>query len=377
SNGSHVSPSMPASKPATPVATSAVSDRSADERIKISPLARSLAEAHNIDIHTIRGSGEGGRIVKRDVESHLGLTLSSSDRELQNDMGRSAVRGPQSPSRPDRGAAEQFDNWPELRPPQAQSHATQAPVPPVASPRVPQLQTSGQVHGSLVPSVQPQALSRMRETIASRMVESVNSIPHFYVTTKINADALVRMRQSLKSLQEYEGLTFNHLILKAVALALRAVPRVNASYRDGQLVQPQEINVGIVTALEDGLLIPIVKHADYLPLAELVREARGLVQRARAGKPKPDDLVGGTFSISNVGSFAVESFTAIISPGQGGILAVGAIDDEPVVRDGLLTVGKVFRATVSVDHRIIDGVVAATFLTELKRLAEDPVLLLA
>ena len=135
--------------------------------------------------------------------------------------------------------------------------------------------------------------------------------------------------------------------------------------------------MGIITAVEDGLLIPIVKNADQLVLADVVAEARGLVQRARAGRPKPSDLMGGTFSISNIGRYEVENFTAIINPGQGAILAVSSIQEEPIVQDGYVAIGKVLRVTLSVDHRIIDGVVAGEFLTELKRFIEDPVLLLA
>ena len=143
------------------------------------------------------------------------------------------------------------------------------------------------------------------------------------------------------------------------------------------MVQPSDINIGIVTAVPDGLLIPVLKNADATPLSEIVTTSRGLIQRARAMKPKGDDLSGGTFSISNMGMFAVESFSAIISPGQGAILAVSSINEEPVVVDGQVKAGKVMRVTLSVDHRIIDGVLAGEFVTELKRLVEDPVLLLA
>ena len=288
-------------------------------RIKISPLAKNLALSHGVDVTAIQGSGEGGRIIKKDIEAAM--------------------------SKP--------------------AAVPAAPAPRASTP------APAQAPGSTAP------LSSMRQTIADRMVQSVNEIPHFFMTTKILMDECIKVRSSLKTLPQYEGVTFNHLIVKAAALALRAHPRINAAYRDGSLLQPSNINVGIVTALEDGLMIPIVKNADHLPLADIVYEARGLVQRARAGRPKADDLTGGTFSISNVGNLAVESFTAIINPGQGAILAVGAIEDEPVVLDGELVISSVMRVTLSVDHRIIDGVVGAQFLTELKRLIEDPVVLLA
>lgn len=306
-----------------------------EARVKISPLAKNLASSVGLDYRTLAGSGEGGRIVKRDVETAAG-------RELSWPADAAPVSVPQAP-----------------RP---------APVAQIQ----PQPQTPSQDGGK---SIEP--LSRMRTTIAARMVESTTTIPHFYVTAKVLVEGLSKLRTSLKPLPQYEGLTYNHLLIRASALALRVVPRINAAYVQGNLVQPQDVNIGIVTAVPDGLLIPVLKRADELPLADIVAEGRGLVQRARNGRPKPEDLVGGTFSISNMGIFDVESFTAIISPGQGAILAVSPIQEEPVVVDGAVRVGSVMRLTLSVDHRIIDGVMAGEFLTEIKRLLQDPVLLLA
>lgn len=300
------------------------------ERVKISPLARNVADSLGVDFKEIRGTGEGGRIVKRDVESYAGKEAPAPG---------VAIPAPVPSPKP---------------------VATRAPITPVPESR----------SGS-------EALSRMRQTIANRMVEAKTTIPHFYMTAKIQVDALAKLKDSLKPLPQYEGLTYNHLILRAVALSLRAVPRVNSSYVEGGLFQPAEVNIGIVTAIPDGLLIPVLKRADQVPLADIVPEAKALVQRARTGRPKADDLMGGTFSISNMGMFPVESFSAIINPGQGGILAVSSILEEPVVVEGQVRPGKVMRATLSVDHGIIDGIVAGEFLGELKRLIEDPVLLLA
>jgi pyruvate dehydrogenase E2 component (dihydrolipoamide acetyltransferase) len=305
------------------------------ERVKISPLAKNVALNQGVDFTQITGSGEGGRIVKKDVDAYL--------------SGPSA----NEPAPQAKPAVPQQQPAPQQQPVQAK------PVAPVSAPP-----------GS-------QELSRMRQTISSRMVESKTTIPHFYMTSKIEVSMLAKLRETLKPLPQYEGVTYNHLIIKAVGLALKAQPRINASYQGGNMVQPADINVGIVTALPDGLLIPVVKRADQLSVADIIQESKGLVQRARAGKPKADDLVGGTFSISNVGPFPVESFSAIISPGQGGILAVSAITDEPVLRDGAVVPGKVMRVTLSVDHRIIDGVVSGEFLKELKKVLEEPVLLLA
>lgn len=305
------------------------------ERVKISPLAKNLAKNHGVDYSDLSGTGDGGRIVKRDIEQALG-NVSSAPGQSQATVSQGAATA-------------------------SAVQARSSFIPPPVS-------GTGK-------STEP--LSKMRQTIANRMVEATSTIPHFYVSTRVNVAALTKLKNSLKPLPQYEGLTYNHLIVKAAALTLRTVPRINASYSEGQLIQPQAVNIGIVTAIQDGLLIPVIKNPDQLLLADVVGEGRALVNRARSGRPKPDDLVGGTFSISNMGLFDVESFTAIISPGQGGILAVSPIQEEPVVVNGRVEAGSVMRLTLSVDHRIIDGVIAGEFLTELKRLLQDPVLLLA
>jgi len=312
---------IPMPQAVTPVANGNNGDA---ERIKISPLAKNLAKNHGVDYSDLAGTGDGGRIVKRDIEQALGNVSSPTQ-----------VISPVS------------------------AKPSYVPTP---------ISTEGK-------STEP--LSRMRQTIANRMVEATSTIPHFYVTSRVNVGALTKLKNSLKPLPQYEGLTYNHLIVKAAALTLRTIPRINAAYSEGNLIQPQAVNIGVVTAIQDGLLIPVIKGADQLPLSEIVSEGRALVNRARSGRPKPDDLVGGTFSISNMGLFDVESFTAIISPGQGAILAVSPIQEEAIIVEGQVRAGSVMRLSLSVDHRIIDGVVAGEFLTELKRLLEDPVLLLA
>ncbi len=330
------SPAAQAAPSPAPVASSSLNG---DERVKISPLAKNLAQTHGVDYASIRGTGEGGRIVKRDIESALGRSLGAEEvsTQAQPATQKAAAPSPQPPT----------------------------PAAPPAAPSPSPVQAG------------TQPLSKMRATIASRMVQSMTEIPHFYVSGKLEMDALVKMRASLKQHPQYEGITYNHLMIKAVALALKANPRINARFQDNSLVQPAEIHIGIITALPDGLLIPVVKQADALPLADVISEANTLVQRARSGRPKADDLVGGTFSISNIGRSKVEDFTAIINPGQGAILAVAGMQEEAVIRDGEIVIGQTMRVTLSVDHRIIDGVIAGEFITELKRLVEDPVLLLA
>jgi len=300
------------------------------ERVKISPLAKKIAEQKNIDLSQVTGSGPQGRIIARDLESA---------RPLGNVVT--------SPS------------------------FAQAPQPSAAAPaftRAERPTFSGQ--GSLTP------LSKMRETIAKRMQQSVQEAPHFYTTVSICMDQTLMLREVLKKREEYKGVSVNHFVIKAAAYALQHEPRVNCAMRDGQLYQPAEINIGIITALDDGLLIPVIKNTNLLPLRDVVFEARAAIERARAGRPSSNDLVGGTFSISNMGMFEVENFTAIINPGQGAVLAVSAVQQEPIVRNGQIVPGSVMKTTLSVDHRIIDGIMSANFLKYFKEGLEMPALLM-
>jgi pyruvate dehydrogenase E2 component (dihydrolipoamide acetyltransferase) len=220
-------------------------------------------------------------------------------------------------------------------------------------------------------------LPRMRRTTARRMFEAKRDVPHFYVSSDILMDEAVRMKADLVGLDEsWKGLTVTHLIIKAVGLALRRVPEMNASPDGERVVLHEAVNVGIATAVEAGLLVPVVRGCDKAPLAEIMRNARGLVERARAGKFAPDDLTGATFTISNLGMLPVSEFAAIINQPQAGILAVGAVRAVPVVRDGQVVPGHVMTVTLSADHRIVDGMLAGRFLAQLKALLERPVALL-
>jgi pyruvate dehydrogenase E2 component (dihydrolipoamide acetyltransferase) len=311
-------PVTPQPQPSQPAPLTVVGSQ---ERVKASPLAKKVAENLQVNLSSVQGTGPNGRIVRRDVEAAAGDVAPSP-------VGQAA---------------------PAFKP---------APQPMAAG------------AGTLTP------LSRMRETIARRMQESVTTAPHFYVTTSVNMGESIRLREALKERPEFKGISMNHLVLKAVAYGLAREPRVNAAMRDGQHYQPAQINIGIITALEDGLIIPVLKDVDQMALKDVVFEARAAIDRARAGRPNASDLSGGTFSISNMGMFDVESFTAIINPGQGGILAVSAIKEQPVVQNGQIVVGSVMKATVSVDHRIIDGVMASTFLKYFKEALELPALLM-
>lgn len=324
----------PASIP-TPTAAVPLTVVSSQERVKASPLAKKVAENLQVNLSSVQGSGPNGRIVRRDVEAAAGTTAGTATATCA-----APVMG----------------------------HAAPAPTP--AQQIQPAATTTGAA-GTLTP------LSKMRETIARRMQESVTTSPHFYVTNTINMGEAMRLREVLKERPEYKGISMNHLVIKAAAYGLSKEPRVNAAMRDGQLYQPASINIGIITAIADGLIIPVLKDVDQMSLKDVVFEARAAIERARAGRPSSSDLSGGTFSISNMGMFDVENFTAIINPGQGGILAVSAIKEEPVVYRGQVVVGSTMKVTVSVDHRIIDGVMASTFLKYFKEALELPALLMA
>jgi pyruvate dehydrogenase E2 component (dihydrolipoamide acetyltransferase) len=307
-------------------ADSASHKTSSSARVKASPLAKKIAEERNINLHGIAGSGPNGRIVRKDLDS---LAAAST-----TNLASQTVRA-----------------------------TTTQNVQPI------------NIRPDSIQLSQLTPMSKMRETIARRMQESVTTSPHFYVWTTINMREAKKLREKLKEREDFKGISINHLVIKACGYALKHEPRVNRAVQNGQIFQPPQINLGIITALDDGLLIPVIRDADTLSLKDLVFEARAAVERARAGRPNSSDLLGGTFSISNLGMYDVEQFTAIINPGQGGILAVGALKEAPIVENGAVVAGLTMRVTLSVDHRIIDGVMAGIFLNHLKDALETPALL--
>jgi pyruvate dehydrogenase E2 component (dihydrolipoamide acetyltransferase) len=208
------------------------------------------------------------------------------------------------------------------------------------------------------------------------MGEAKREIPHFYASAEIRMDEAVHLKEALAGLEgEYADLTYTHIVLKAVGLALRRVPELNASYDGDAMALHEAVNVGVATAVQDGLMVPVVHNCDREPLAAIVRQAHGLLERARSGRFAGEDLTGGTFTVSNLGMFPVSDFAAVINPPQAAILAVGTIRDVPVVRDGQVVPGRTMTVTLSCDHRIIDGVLAGRFLRELKTLLENPLAL--
>jgi pyruvate dehydrogenase E2 component (dihydrolipoamide acetyltransferase) len=313
----------PAPSPVAAAATASPA-AAAGGRVKASPLARAIAAQKNVPLASVAGTGPGGRIVKRDVEGYL------------------------------------------ASPPAAGSSARAAASPAATRPAVP------------VPSVPPGTaipLTSMRRTIAKRLAESMYTAPHFYVTVEIDMDAAVSLREQLVRAEDVK-VSYNDLVLKACAKALTRFPTVNASWTGEAIQTHAEVHLGVAVSLAEGLITPVVKNADRKHVVEISREVKELAGRAREKKLKPEEFMGSTFTISNLGMFDVTEFTAIINPPESAILAVGAVRKVPVVKDDQLAVGHRMKVTLSSDHRVVDGALAAQFLAEVRRLLENPVGLL-
>ncbi len=219
--------------------------------------------------------------------------------------------------------------------------------------------------------------SKLRLAVAKQMVASKREVPHFYVTSEIDMGDAARVRDSLNAVDPPERITFTHLIVRALVLTLQRHPRVNASWVEERVVFHDDVNIGVAVAVEDGLIAPVLRSCQRLSLREIARATADLVHRAQSGKFTGDVLTGGTFTVSNMGMLDIEDFSAVIIPPQAAILAVGAIKERPVVRDGQLTVARTMRVTMSVDHRVLNGMEAGRFLEDLKRVLENPVWLVA
>ncbi len=282
--------------------------------VRASPLARRLARERGLSLRAIEGTGPGGRITRSDVEA----------------AGEDTARQPETAVRAPRGKAVD------------------------------------------------QPLSRMRQTIARRMTESKQQAPHFYLTVSIVMDAALELRDRLNAdLADEERVSVNDLVVRASALALAAHPQINASLEGSSVRLHGDVNISVAVALPEGLIVPTLYGCDRKPLLQIARESRALVERARGGRLKPEDLTGGTFTVSNLGMYDVETFIAILNPPQAAILAVGAAAQRAVVRGGEIVAGAVMQATLSADHRVTDGAQAAAFLRDVKRLLENPIWLVA
>ena len=302
---------------------------SSGDRAVASPLAKRMAQQAGLDLSRIQGSGPNGRIVKADVEAAL-----------------SKAPAPQAA----------------------------APAPAARMPAAPVNTAAFGAH-SAVPH------STMRKVIARRLSESKQNVPHFYVSMDIELDALLALRGQLNVASPKDGagalkLSVNDMVIKAAAVTLRRLPKVNASWTDDATILYDDVDISVAVSIPDGLITPIIRKADQKGLVAISSEMKDLAARAKAGKLKPEEFQGGGFSISNMGMYGVRDFAAIINPPQAGILAVSAGEQRPVVKDGALAIATVMTCTLSVDHRIVDGALAAEWIAEFKRIVENPLSLM-
>ena len=309
--------------------------------MRASPLARRMAETEGVDLRAIPGSGPAGRVTKKDIESYL----AQAPTVVAPVLGVAAL-----------GAVAHSA---------AQPAKITPPLPPLA-----------QVSGEPLPD-QTQTLSKLRKAIGRRMAESKQQVPHFYVTYEYDTAALVALRQEVNALlPEEEKVSVNDFVVKAAALTLRQFPNLNAAYQGEQVLIHGQVNVGVAVAVEGGLLTVVCRDTDLKPLRLISAEVRGMAARARLGKVRPEDIEGSTFSVSNLGMFAVEHFSAIINPPEAAILAVGAAREVPVVENGEIKPGVRMKATIAVDHRVSDGAEAARYMQALAAYLEEPLRLL-
>lgn len=303
---------------AAPATTAAVVASSSENgRVKASPLAKKLAADKGIDLHLVQGSGDGGRIIKADVDNYKPAAAAPAAATSSKPVTVST-------------GTESFEEFP---------------------------------------------VSQMRKVIAKRLAESKFSAPHFYLTMSINMDNAVASRAKLNEVSKVK-ISFNDMVLKACAIALKQHPAINSSWLGDKIRRNHHVNIGVAVAVEDGLLVPVVRFADTKSFSQIGAEVKDLAQRAKEKKLQPADWEGNTFTISNLGMFGIDEFTAIINPPDACILAVGAIQQVPVVKDGVVKPGNIMKVTLSCDHRVVDGASGAAFLQTLQGLLEEPLRML-
>ncbi|HWP38329.1 MAG TPA: dihydrolipoamide acetyltransferase family protein, partial [Gemmatimonadales bacterium] len=278
---------------------------SAGGRVKASPLAKRLARERGIDLTVVRGSGPGGRVIRRDVDAAPITTAPA--------VAPAAVAG--------------FEDVP---------------------------------------------LTQIRKTIARRLAESLGPVPHFFLTTEVDMERMWEAREALNALGEEPKISFNDLIVKVVAVALTRHRECNAWWQGESIRYFNDVHIGMAVAVDQGLITPVIRHADRKTLREIAVESQHLVERARARRLKPEEYTGSTFSLSNLGMFGIDEFTAVINPPEAGIIACGAITQQPVVQGGAVTVRRRMRLTMSCDHRVIDGATGAKFLQTVRQMLENP-----
>jgi pyruvate dehydrogenase E2 component (dihydrolipoamide acetyltransferase) len=299
-------------------------------RVKASPLARRIARETGVDLQLVTGSGPGGRVVRRDLDGASAATVRATAAATSPAPRGEPLPPPRAPARP--GAAAAYDDVP---------------------------------------------LTQIRKTIAKRLASSLGPIPHFFLTTEVDMERAAEARAALNRQLGDEGkVSFTDVILKATALALRKHRACNSWFQDDHIRYWNEVHIGMAVALDDGLITPVIRNADEKSLAEISREAKALAERARSRRLQPDEYTGSTFSVSNLGMFDIDQFTAVINPPEAGIIAVGSITPKPVVVDGQVAPRRRVRITMSCDHRVIDGATGAAFLKTLKQMLENPLAML-
>jgi pyruvate dehydrogenase E2 component (dihydrolipoamide acetyltransferase) len=282
-------------------------------RMIVSPLAARMAAEAGIDLRSLQGSGPGGRIIKRDIEAAISKPAPAPAPSYIQQAGASAYRD--------------------------------------------------------------EPASQIRQTIAKRLVTSLGPVPHFFLTTDIEMDRAAEMRKGINALDPELKISINDIIIKVVAAALIQHPEVNASYQEKIVRYYEQADIGVAVAIEDGLITPVVRAANQKSLSQIAAEVRELAERARSKRLKPEEYTGATFSISNLGMFGIDEFTAVINPPEGAILAVGAMTAKPVVRENEIVIRQMMRVTMSCDHRVIDGATGARFLQTFKKILENPLYL--
>ena len=282
-------------------------------RMIVSPLAARMAAEAGIDLRSLQGSGPGGRIIKRDIEAVISKPKAAPAPVYVQQAGASAYRD--------------------------------------------------------------EPASQIRQTIAKRLVTSLGPVPHFFLTTEIEMDRAAVMRKGINALDPELKISINDIIIKVAAAALIQHPQVNASYQEKIVRYYEHADVGVAVAIEDGLITPVVRAADQKSLSQIAAEVRELAERARSKRLKPEEYTGATFSVSNLGMFGIDEFTAVINPPEGAILAIGAMSAKPVVRDNEIVIRQMMRVTMSCDHRVIDGATGAKFLQTFKKILENPLYL--
>jgi pyruvate dehydrogenase E2 component (dihydrolipoamide acetyltransferase) len=297
-------------------------------RLIVSPLAARMAAEAGIDLRSLHGSGPGGRIVKRDIEAAASQPKAAPTTQVVQGFPRAV-----------------------------ESRTFQPAATAAASP------------------YRDEPASEIRRTIAKRLVTSLGPVPHFFLTSEIEMDRAVEMRHGINSLDPELKISINDIVIKVAAAALIQHPQVNASFQEKVIRYYEHADVGVAVAIEDGLITPVLRSADQKSLSQIANEVRELAARARSRKLRPEEYTGATFSISNLGMFGIDEFTAVINPPEGGILAVGAVTPKPVVRENEIVIKQMMRVTMSCDHRVIDGATGAKFLQTFKKILENPLYL--